>query len=147
MSRRHLIPLWIILFVPLPQAVAAAPAAAADVVVYGETLAGIGAAIQAARLGRAVVLLAQTAHFGGVATAGLTATDMNRSASIARATPRLPKPSTAFTPPASLARPSGLSIPGFATAIPARAYCRSSTAHSGGDPGIRTTVARPTATW
>ncbi len=82
MSRRHLIPLWIILFVPLPQAVAAAPAAAADVVVYGETLAGIGAAIQAARLGRAVVLLAQTSHLGGVATAGLTATDMNRSASI-----------------------------------------------------------------
>ena len=53
--------------------------AAPDVVVYGETLAGISAAIQAARLGKSVVLLSQTAHVGGVATAGLTATDMNRS--------------------------------------------------------------------
>ncbi|MCE9629809.1 MAG: FAD-dependent oxidoreductase [Planctomycetia bacterium] len=60
----------------------ASPAVAADVVVYGETLAGISAAIQAARLGRSVVLLAQSNHLGGVATAGLTATDMNRSASI-----------------------------------------------------------------
>jgi hypothetical protein len=54
-------------------------AAAHDVVVYGDTLAGISAAIQAARLKQAVVLLAPTAHLGGVATAGLTATDMNRS--------------------------------------------------------------------
>ena len=53
--------------------------AAHDVVVYGETLAGISAAIQAARLGKSVVLLSTTTHLGGVATAGLTATDMNRS--------------------------------------------------------------------
>ena len=58
------------------------PADAADVVVYGETLAGISAAISAARLGKSVVLLSQTTHLGGVATAGLTATDMNRSAVI-----------------------------------------------------------------
>lgn len=50
-----------------------------DVVVYGDTLAGISAAIQAARLKQSVVLLSPTAHIGGVATAGLTATDMNRS--------------------------------------------------------------------
>ena len=56
--------------------------AAHDVVVYGETLAGISAAIQAARLGKSVVLLSTTTHLGGVATAGLTATDMNRSAVI-----------------------------------------------------------------
>lgn len=67
----------------LPAQTAAAPVAApADVVVYGETLAGISAAISAARLGKSVVLLSQTAHLGGVATAGLTATDMNRSPSI-----------------------------------------------------------------
>lgn len=53
--------------------------AAHDVVVYGDTLAGISAAIQAARMGKSVVLLSPTAHLGGVATAGLTATDMNRS--------------------------------------------------------------------
>ncbi len=60
----------------------AVPADAHDVVVYGETLAGISAAISAARLGKSVVLLSQTTHLGGVATAGLTATDMNRSAVI-----------------------------------------------------------------
>ncbi len=53
--------------------------AAHDVVVYGETLAGISAAISAARAGKSVVLLSTTTHLGGVATAGLTATDMNRS--------------------------------------------------------------------
>jgi len=56
--------------------------AAHDVVVYGETLAGISAAISAARAGKSVVLLSTTTHLGGVATAGLTATDMNRSAVI-----------------------------------------------------------------
>jgi hypothetical protein len=56
--------------------------AAHDVVVYGDTLAGISAAIQATRMNKTVVLLSPTAHIGGVATAGLTATDMNRSTSI-----------------------------------------------------------------
>jgi len=54
-------------------------AAGPEVIVYGDTLAGISAAIQAARLQRSVVLLSPTGHLGGVATAGLTATDMNRS--------------------------------------------------------------------
>ncbi len=56
--------------------------AAYDVVVYGDTLAGISAAIQATRMNKTVLLLSPTAHLGGVATSGLTATDMNRSASI-----------------------------------------------------------------
>lgn len=70
-----------LLFNPTDAAGAAQPSAAgsADVVVYGETLAGISAAIQAARLGKSVVLLSTTTHLGGVATSGLTATDMNRS--------------------------------------------------------------------
>lgn len=51
-------------------------------VVYGDTLAGISAAIQATRMQKSVVLLSPTAHLGGVATAGLTATDMNRSPTI-----------------------------------------------------------------
>ena len=53
--------------------------AAHDVVVYGDTLAGISAAISTARLGKSVILLSTSTHLGGVATAGLTATDMNRS--------------------------------------------------------------------
>ncbi|PHX86649.1 MAG: xanthan lyase [Opitutia bacterium] len=59
-----------------------AATAAYDVVVYGDTLAGISAAIQATRMQKSVVLLSPTAHLGGVATAGLTATDMNRSPTI-----------------------------------------------------------------
>ena len=59
-----------------------AATAAHDVVVYGDTLAGISAAIQATRMQKSVVLLSPTAHLGGVATAGLTATDMNRSPTI-----------------------------------------------------------------
>ncbi len=50
----------------------------ADVCVYGETPAGILAAIQAARMGKKVVLLSTGRHLGGVMTSGLTATDMNQ---------------------------------------------------------------------
>jgi hypothetical protein len=49
-----------------------------DVCVYGETASGITSAIQAARMGKKVVLLSTTNHLGGVMTSGLTATDMNR---------------------------------------------------------------------
>lgn len=48
-----------------------------DVCVYGETPAGIMAAIQAAKMNKSVVLISNTAHLGGVATSGLTATDLN----------------------------------------------------------------------
>lgn len=48
-----------------------------DVCVYGETPSGVTAAIQAARMGKRVVLLSGTQHVGGVATSGLTATDLN----------------------------------------------------------------------
>lgn len=48
-----------------------------DVCVYGETPAGITAAIQAARMGKKVVLLSTGKHLGGVMTSGLTATDIN----------------------------------------------------------------------
>ena len=43
-------------------ALASSAVASPDVVVYGETLSGISAAIQAARLGKSVVLISQTAH-------------------------------------------------------------------------------------
>ena len=46
-----------------------------DVVVYGATPSGIMAAIEAARLGRRVILLEPTQHVGGMMSNGLGATD------------------------------------------------------------------------
>lgn len=48
-----------------------------DVCVYGETPAGITAALQVAKMGKSVVLISTTRHLGGMATSGLTATDLN----------------------------------------------------------------------
>lgn len=50
-----------------------------DICVYGESASGVIAAIQAARLGKNVVLISKNTHVGGLATSGLTATDMNRN--------------------------------------------------------------------
>lgn len=50
-----------------------------DVVVYGETASGVMAAIQSARMGKKVILISKNNHVGGMATSGLTATDMNRN--------------------------------------------------------------------
>jgi hypothetical protein len=48
----------------------------ADILVYGATVAGIAAAIQAARMNRSVVLLAFDSHLGGMTAGGLSATDI-----------------------------------------------------------------------
>lgn len=50
-----------------------------DICVYGESAAGVMAAIQSARLGKSVVLISKNQHVGGLVTSGLTATDMNRN--------------------------------------------------------------------
>ena len=50
-----------------------------DICIYGETVAGISAAIQAARMGKSVVLISKNNHVGGTTTSGLTATDINRN--------------------------------------------------------------------
>ncbi len=50
----------------------------ADIVVYGETASGVISAIQAARMGKEVILLSSNRHVGGVMTSGLTATDINK---------------------------------------------------------------------
>src|SRR5690606_3614657 len=50
-----------------------------DICVYGESAGGVIAAIQGARLGKNVVLISKNQHVGGLATSGLTATDMNRN--------------------------------------------------------------------
>ncbi len=46
-----------------------------DVVVYGDTSAGVSAAVQAARMGRSVVLVAPEKHLGGLSSGGLGWTD------------------------------------------------------------------------
>jgi hypothetical protein len=56
-----------------------APAAevAADVVVYGGTAAGVMAAVQTARMGHSVALVAPEKHVGGIAVDGLGSGDIN----------------------------------------------------------------------
>ncbi len=53
-----------------------------DVCVYGESASGVVAAIQAARMDKKVVLISKNTHVGGLATSGLTATDINRHLTI-----------------------------------------------------------------
>lgn len=51
--------------------------AAAEIVVYGGTSAGVMAAVQAARLRQAVVLVAPEKHLGGIVVEGLGGADIN----------------------------------------------------------------------
>jgi hypothetical protein len=53
-----------------------------DVVVYGATSAGVTAAIQAARMGKAVVLLEPGRHVGGLTSGGLGRTDIGNKQAI-----------------------------------------------------------------
>lgn len=50
-----------------------------DICIYGESASGVTAAIQGARMGKKVLLISKNNHVGGLATSGLTATDMNRN--------------------------------------------------------------------
>ncbi|MGH7139732.1 MAG: FAD-dependent oxidoreductase [Pirellulales bacterium] len=53
-----------------------------DVVVYGGTSAGVAAAVQAARLGKSVVLIEPARHLGGLTSGGLGATDIGNKGAI-----------------------------------------------------------------
>lgn len=53
-----------------------------DVCVYGGTPAGVGAAIQARRMGRTAALAVFRRHVGGMTSAGLTAVDLGKRESI-----------------------------------------------------------------
>lgn len=53
-----------------------------DVVVYGGTAGGVTAAIEAARLGKSVLLIEPTQHLGGMTTGGLSFTDTGNAAAI-----------------------------------------------------------------
>ncbi len=65
--------------------VAGAAAAAenpAEVVVYGGTSGGVAAAVQAARMGKSVVLIEPGRHLGGLTSGGLGATDIGNKRAI-----------------------------------------------------------------
>lgn len=53
-----------------------------DMVVYGGTSGGISAAVQAARMGKSVVLLEPGRHLGGLTSGGLGATDIGNKIAI-----------------------------------------------------------------
>jgi len=56
----------------------AAPSQAADIIVYGGTSAGVIAAVQAARMGKSVLLVCPDKHLGGLSAGGLGWTDTGR---------------------------------------------------------------------
>lgn len=53
-----------------------------DVVVYGGTTGGVAAAVQAARMGKTVVLIEPGKHLGGLTSGGLGATDIGNKRAI-----------------------------------------------------------------
>jgi hypothetical protein len=63
-------------------ATAAAAEKPTDVVVYGGTSGGIAAAVQAARMGKSVVLIEPGRHLGGLTSGGLGATDIGNKQAI-----------------------------------------------------------------
>ncbi len=63
-------------------AIAAEPAETYDLVVYGGTSAGIGAAVQGARMGKTVIVVAPEKHLGGLSSAGLGWTDSGQKEAV-----------------------------------------------------------------
>jgi hypothetical protein len=61
---------------------AAPPVEGYDVVVYGGTSAGIAAAVQAARMGKTVVVVSPDEHLGGLTSGGLGWTDSGDKAAV-----------------------------------------------------------------
>jgi hypothetical protein len=57
-----------------------AKAIEADVVVYGDAAVGVSAAVQAARMGKSVILVSQYGHLGGMTSSGLGWTDIGNNA-------------------------------------------------------------------
>ncbi len=54
----------------------------ADVCVYGGTSGGVAAAVQAARMGKTVVLAEPGSHLGGMTSGGLSAVDIGDPRSV-----------------------------------------------------------------
>lgn len=53
-----------------------------DIVIYGGTSAGVMAAVQAARMGKSVLLISPSTHLGGLTSSGLGWTDLGKSHTI-----------------------------------------------------------------
>lgn len=53
-----------------------------DIVIYGGTSAGVMAAVQAARMGKSVLLICPSMHLGGLSSSGLGWTDLGKSNTI-----------------------------------------------------------------
>lgn len=53
-----------------------------DVVVYGQTSAGVMAAVQAARMGKTVIVVGPDTHLGGLSSGGLGSTDIGNKGAI-----------------------------------------------------------------
>ena len=68
-------------YYPVP-AIASAETLRVDVCVYGGTPGGVGAAIQARRMGKTAALAVFRRHVGGMTAAGLTAVDLGKKESI-----------------------------------------------------------------
>jgi hypothetical protein len=77
-----LLPLLAVLACTASHRAASPEAHQSDVVVYGGTSAGVVAAVQAARMGRTVVLLEPGQRLGGLSSGGLGNTDIGRKGAI-----------------------------------------------------------------
>lgn len=75
--KKLLFPILTLLFIPLGML-----AADYDIVVYGQTSAGVIAAVQARKMGRSVVLVGPDTHLGGLSSGGLGFTDTGNKAVI-----------------------------------------------------------------
>jgi len=53
-----------------------------DICIYGGTVAGVSAAVQAARMGKSAVIAESSLHLGGMTSGGLGATDIGNKAAI-----------------------------------------------------------------
>lgn len=61
---------------------AGSPSREADIVIYGGTSAGVVAAVQAARLGKSVILVCPDKHVGGLSSGGLGYTDSGNTKAV-----------------------------------------------------------------
>ncbi len=77
---RYLIPLAVLVVASLPSQPIAAEQA--DVIVYGNTSAGVIAAVQAAKMNRTVILVGPDKHLGGLSSGGLGWTDSGKKETV-----------------------------------------------------------------
>jgi glycine/D-amino acid oxidase-like deaminating enzyme len=69
-------------WVAMPGSLVASEVVDADICVYGGTAGGVAAAVQAARMGKTVVLVEAGDHLGGMSSGGLGATDIGNKSAI-----------------------------------------------------------------